>query len=75
MNTTYDPYAFLPGLTDLETRLFSAPVPVDAHVATYLEEVPPRRLRAANVRPFLPDPPKRRAGAGLVESVLLRAAA
>jgi hypothetical protein len=75
MNTTYDPYAFLPGLTDLETRLFSAPVPVEAHVAVYLEQVPARRLRAANVRPFVPDPPKRHSAAGVVESVLLRAAA
>lgn len=73
MNTTYDPYAFLPGLADLETRLFSAPVPVDTHVATYIEQAPARRLRAANVRPFLPDPPQLRRSR-IIESVLLRAA-
>ncbi len=73
MNTTYDPYAFLPGITDLETRLFGAPVPVDALVATYLEQAPARRPRAANMRPFLPDPPQLRRAA-VVESVLLRAA-
>lgn len=74
MNTTHDPYACLPGLTDLETRLFSAPLPVDVHVALYLEQAPADRLQAANVRPFLPDPPQRRSGAAVIESVLLRAA-
>ncbi|MCR9160906.1 MAG: hypothetical protein ACE37F_10765 [Nannocystaceae bacterium] len=75
MNSMHDPYAFLPGLTDLETRLFSAPVPTDAHVATYLEQATVRRLPAANVHPFLPDPPRVRGTSGLVvESVLLRAA-
>jgi|GEM_PF-2379152 len=73
MNTTQDAYASLTSLSDLETRLFSAPVAKVANTAAYLEHVVPvQRIRAANVRPFLPDPPQS-SRRGLVESVLLRA--
>ena len=76
MSTTYDAYSLLSSMSDLEVSLFRAPVGrAAANSNAFVEQVSPgRRVRAANVRAFLPDPPKSRGRAGIIESVLLRAA-
>lgn len=76
MSTTYDSYTLLSSLSDLEVRLFSAPVgQAAANSNEFVKQlIPGRRVRAANVRSLLPDPPKSSGRAGIVESVLLRTA-
>lgn len=74
MTTTHDSYSLLSSLSDLEVSLFSAPVGEQAaNTNAFVEQaVAGRRLRAANVRSFVPDPPKSSRGDGIIESVLLR---
>jgi len=75
MSTTYDSYTLLNSLSDLEVRLFSAPVAQAANTVAFVEEATPRHgASAANERSLLPDPPKSQRPAGIIESVLLRAA-
>lgn len=76
MSTTYDAYNLLSSLSDLEVSLFSAPVgQAAANSNAFVEQViPGRRVQAANVRSFVPDPPKSNGRAGIIESILLRAA-
>ncbi len=74
MSTTHDAYTLLSSLSDLEAHLFSAPIGAAANTSAFVEQAyPGRRVRAANVRSLVPDPPKSSRRAGLIESVLLRA--
>ena len=74
MSTTHDSYTLLSSLSDLEVRLFSAPIGRAANTSAFVEQAcPGRRVRAANVRSLVPDPPKSSGRAGIIESVLLRA--
>lgn len=75
MSTTHAPSASLTTFSDLEARLFCAPRTPAADALAFVSQLGPcGPLRAANVRAFLPDPPKNKRGGGLIESVLLRAA-
>lgn len=75
MSTTHDPYSLFRSLSDLEVRLFSAPIARAANTRAFVEESRQgRRMVAANVQSFVPDPPKSSGRAGLIESMLLRAA-
>lgn len=76
MSTTYDSYTLLSSFSDLEVRLFSAPVgQAAANSNAFVEQViPGRRMQAANVRSLVPDPPKSSGRPGIIESVLLRTA-
>lgn len=75
MSTTHDSYTLLSSYSDLEVRLFSAPTgQAAANSNAFVEQaIPRRRVPAANVRSFLPDPPQSSLRGGLIESVLLRA--
>ncbi len=75
MSTTHNPYVSLTSLSDLEARLFSAPICESANSAAFVQRaVTVPRTPAANQRSFLPDPPTSRHREGIVESFLLRAA-
>ncbi len=75
MSTTHATSASLTTLSDLETRLFSARRSPAADALAFVAQLGPSGpLRAANVRAFLPDPPKAGRRAAVIESVLLRAA-
>ena len=74
MSTTYDTYTLLSSLSDLEARLFSAPVQQAANAWAFVEQANESpTLRAANVRPVVPDPPPTCDDPGIIESVLVRA--
>ncbi len=74
MSTTHDAYTLLSSLSDLEARLFCAPIGQAANTSAFVEQsVRGGRVRAANVRSLVPDPPKSSGRAGIIESVLLRA--
>ncbi len=74
MSTTPAPYRSFRSLSDLEVRLFCAPIAEAANTLAFVEDVTGgRRMVAANVRSFIPDPPESK-GRGMVESALLRVA-
>lgn len=75
MITTHDSYRLLSSLSDLEVRLFSAPIARAANTSAFVEQATPgRKLQAANARSLVPDPPNSAGRGGIIESVLLRAA-
>lgn len=74
MNTTQLNPATFPSFSDLEVLLFGSRTSRAANASAYVASLGSvQTTRAANVRPFVPDPPSR-GNIGLVESRLLRAA-
>ena len=75
MNTTNDTYTLLSSISDLEARLFSAPIARAANTLAFVQQATPFHAgRAANQRSLVPDPPASHRPAGIIESVLLRVA-
>ena len=75
MNTTQTHSFAFASFSDLEVALFRPQSSRAANASAYIAEFGSiKTTSAANVRPFVPDPPSRLNAGRLVESVLLRAA-